>query len=115
VGGSQTGNPQAETSRELIIKTVAKTETADAHNWYEEQKRGLSGEFIAAVESVLGVIQRTPGRYPAVHGEVRKARLARFPNAIYFIWRDDLISVLAIYHAKRDPQRLIERLKGKTT
>ena len=66
------------------------------------------------MESVLGVIQHTPGRYPAVHGEVRKARLTRFPYAIYFIWRDDLISVLAVYHAKRDPQRLVERLHTET-
>lgn len=101
-------------SRELIIKSVAKAETADAHNWYEQQRRGLGGEFLAAVESVLRVIQRNPGRYAPVHGEVRKARLARFPYAIYFIWRDDLISVLAIYHVKRDPQRLVERLKGES-
>lgn len=66
------------------------------------------------MESVLGVIQRAPGRYPAVHGEVRKARLTRFPYAIYFIWRDDLISVLAVYRAKRDPQRLVERLQTET-
>lgn len=99
-------------SRELIIKSVAKTETADAHNWYEQQRRGLGGEFLTAVEAVLVVIQRTPGRFAPVHGEVRKARLTRFPYSIYFVWRDDLISVLAIYHAKRDPQRLIERLEG---
>ncbi len=101
-------------SRELIIKSVAKAEAADAHNWYEQQRRGLGGEFLAAVESVLRAVQRAPGRFAPVHGEVRKARLARFPYAIYFIWRGDLISVLAIYHAKRDPQRLAERLKGES-
>ena len=100
-------------SRELIIRTVAKAEAADAHNWYEQQRRGLGGEFLAAVETVLGVMQRSPGRFAPVHGEVRKARLTRFPYAIYFIWRDDLISVVAIYHAKRDPQRLVERLKSE--
>ena len=97
-------------SRELIIKTVAKAEAAEAHNWYEERRRGLGGQFLLAVEAVLAVIQRTPERFPAALGPARKARLRRFPYAIYYIWREELISVIAIFHAKRDPQILLARL-----
>ena len=96
----------------LVIRKAAKAETAEAYNWYEERKQGLGEQFLVAVEALLSVIQRTPERFPAVLGPARKARLRRFPYAIYYIWRDGRISVIAVYHAKRNPQVLIERLKA---
>ena len=98
-------------SRELIIKKIARVETAEAYDWYEQKRRGLGDEFLGAVEAVLAVIQRTPERFPAVEGPARKARLRRFPYAVHYIVRDNLISVLAVFHAKRDPQILLERLR----
>ena len=97
-------------SRELRIRKAAKAEAAEGYNWYEQRRRGLGDEFLAAVEAVLAVIQRTPERFPVVLGPARKARLRRFPYAIYYIWREELISVIAVFHAKRDPQILLERL-----
>lgn len=97
-------------SRELIIRRAAKLETAEAHDWYDERKPGLGIEFLTAVEAVLAVIERAPDRFPVVFGPARKARLRRFPYAIYFIQRGDLISVIAVFHAKRNPQILLDRL-----
>ena len=88
-------------SRELIIKTVAKAEAAEAYNWYEERRPGLGSQFLLAIEAILAVIQRTPERFAVVLGPARKARLRRFPYAIYYIWREELISVIAIFHAKQ--------------
>ncbi len=102
-------------SRELIIKAVAKAEAAESYRWYEDRRQGLGGQFLMAVEAVLAVIQRTPERFPAVLGPARKARLRRFPYAIYYIWREELISVIAIFHAKRDPQILLDRLASANT
>lgn len=102
-------------SRELIIRQPAKAETAEAYDWYEERKPGLGGEFLTAVEAVLAVIQRAPERFPVVLGPARKARLRRFPYAIYYIWREDLISMIAVFHAKRNPQVLLERLAAEET
>lgn len=102
-------------SRELIIRKAARLEAAEAYDWYEERKHGLGGEFLTAVEAVVAVIQRTPERFPVVLGPARKARLRRFPYAVFYIWRDDLISVIAIFHAKRNPQVLLERLVATGT
>ena len=96
--------------RELLIKTVAKAEAAEGYNWYEERSHGLGDQFLTAMEDVLAVIQRTPERFPVVLGPARKARLRRFPYAVYYIWREELIAVIAVFHAKRDPQILLQRL-----
>ena len=98
-------------SRELIIRKPAKIEAAEAYDWYEQRKRGLGEEFLTAVEAVLAVVQRTPERFAVILDPVRKARLRRFPYAIYYIWQDQLISVVAIFHAKRNPETLLERLR----
>jgi len=39
------------------------------------------------------------------HGRVRRARLQRFPYAVFYVIREDSIDVLAVYHARRRPRR----------
>jgi toxin ParE1/3/4 len=41
--------------------------------------------------------------YPAVHGDVRRALLRRFPYSVFFLVEDDLAIVLAVHHRRRDP------------
>lgn len=44
-----------------------------------------------------------PQQYPVVLKGVRRAVLRRFPYAIYFRERDDLLVVLAVFHGRRNP------------
>jgi hypothetical protein len=36
---------------------------------------------------------------------VRRARHRRFPYSVFYVIRDDLIDVLAVYHGRRRPRR----------
>jgi plasmid stabilization system protein ParE len=56
---------------------------------------------------MLETIQNRPESFPTAYRQARRARLRRFPYAIYFQMRDECISVIAILHASRDHNRLL--------
>ena len=51
----------------------------------------------------LAGVAEAPLRYRAVEGEVRRALLARFPYALFFVADPDRTPVLACLHGHRDP------------
>ena len=93
----------------LVVRAAAEEDIAEAARWYEERSPGLGTEFLRAVDVALAEIARMPQRYPLVRGELRRALLRRFPYAVFFVARADLVSVVACLHARRDPRRWQER------
>lgn len=102
-------------ARKLLIRPEAEAEIVEAHNWYKLQAAGLSSEFLRAVDACLSAIEREPQAYPIVHRQVRRALLRKFPYSIFFVYEqldeeNEQISVLACFHARRDPKQWQERL-----
>jgi hypothetical protein len=77
----------------------------EAYHWYQERRDGLGAEFIATVEACLTSIQSRPLAFPMVFDKVRRALLRRFPYGIFFVMEQDIITVLACFHARRAPAR----------
>ena len=76
----------------------------DACEWYEIRSEGLGNEFRRSLEQVLGGIELYPNMYPALYGEVRRARMGRFPySVIYAAWGNRIV-ILGIFHNRRDPR-----------
>jgi plasmid stabilization system protein ParE len=77
--------------------------------WYDEQRPGLGGEFVAEVTAVLERIAATPHLFPLWPGvsamlePVRRAVMHRFPYGVAFESHLDHILVLAIAHGRRRP------------
>ena len=88
----------------LFVRADAAADIEAAAAWYEERRRGLGGEFVRAVRAALAGIAREPLRFPAARGEVRRARVRRFPYVIFFVPEAERTVVLAILHGRRDPQ-----------
>ena len=80
-----------------------------AHRWYEARQRGLGDAFVGRIDDNLYNISRFPNAYPAVHGEIRRCVLRRFPYSILYIVERARIVVLAIFHERRDPEDWKER------
>jgi len=87
-----------------VVSTKAQREIRDATAWYEEQTRGLSAEFIRAVELNLGYVQRNPLLFTETLPGIRRIGLRRFPYSLFYRIRDEKITVLACLHQHRDPQ-----------
>jgi toxin ParE1/3/4 len=96
-------------SLSVAIRPEAEADLAEAYGWYEGCRKGLGDEFLLSVEALLDSIQRFPQSYPAVHKQVRRALLRRFPYGIFYLVEEETIAVLAVFHASRDPKRWQER------
>ncbi len=89
----------------LIVRAEAEADLAEAFQWYEQQVRGLGDQFLLCVDAVMASIERTPQLYPVVHrGVIRRALTRRFPYGVFFVEGERSVSVIAVAHAKRDPQ-----------
>jgi plasmid stabilization system protein ParE len=92
-------------TREVRLRVDAERDLSDAAAWYEQQLPGLGHQFLDEVLAKLSAIADTPLLFPVVHRRVRRALISRFPFCVYFHIDGDLIVVLAVMHASRDPRR----------
>ena len=96
-------------SHELIVRSVAEAELAEAFDWYQDRVPGLGSDFLLSVDASLNAIARNPLQYPIVHKTIRRALTRRFPYEILFVVEEKRIVVLAIFHAKRNQKHWQDR------
>jgi plasmid stabilization system protein ParE len=97
-------------SRKLIIRPEAEADLSEAFEWYETRVTGLRLEFIHTVDSLFNSIIRNPQAYPVVYKTARRALTRKFPYEVFFLVDADRVIVVAIFHARRSPQRWQERI-----
>ena len=91
-------------SRRLAFTPATNADIADAYDWYDAQRPGLGEEFreeLAVAFTLLGEFSEAG---PAVHFDVRRLLLRRFPYAIYYRVGEREIEVRACLHLHRDPR-----------
>jgi plasmid stabilization system protein ParE len=97
-------------SLQVVFRRAAKDELEEAAAWYEDRQRGLGEEFLNELAEAIDRAARHPERHPIALNDVRRAVLRRFPYAVYFRTRDQVLVVLAVFHARRNP--LIWKRRG---
>ena len=99
----------------MILTVEFKPETAaeaeEAYLWYESRSPGLGSDFVLALDACVTRVQRNPKAYEAVHKEIRRALLKRFPYGVYYLHDEPKLTIYAVFHGKRDPKVLADRLK----
>jgi plasmid stabilization system protein ParE len=95
--------------RSLVFRPSARTEIAEAVDWYERQGIGLGAEFLRALEVTMSSIHHNPKQYQRIHGRMWRAVLRRFPYSILYFSSSEEIVVVGCIHARRDPKRWQER------
>ena len=90
----------------VVVRPRAIDDLRAAKQYYEEQQAGLGRELRQALDVVFRRLQTFPRSAPAVAGYpgVRRALVARFPFAIFYVERAKRIVVLRILHTARDPK-----------
>ncbi len=91
-------------STDVQVSSIAEQDLTDAYLWYEKQSPGLGNDFLLCVDATLNQIQRNPKGFQLVHRNLRRALLRRFPYGVFYIFTDEKVVVLAVFHAKRDPR-----------
>jgi toxin ParE1/3/4 len=90
--------------RRLLIRPEAEAEIEEAYHWYEGQRDGLGADFLLCLEEGLEKLRKNPEMYPVVHKNVRRLLIRRFPYGIFYIARQDVTTILAVFHGHRDPK-----------
>lgn len=86
------------------LSAGAQHDVEDTVAWYEGQRVGLGGRFVAALDRLIDRVFENPQQFPVIETEVRRALVRRFPYAVYFIVSSDHIAVIAVLHVRRYPQ-----------
>ena len=93
---------------QLLIKAEAMQDMAEAFDWYEKERTGLGIEFLDEAEASYNRVIQHPEHYQS-HQNQRIAVMHRFPYKIVYEIERETVVVYAVYHDKRNPERLTER------
>ena len=99
------------TEYRLISEPRADLDVEAAFEWYENERQGLGLEFLDELRAAYNRIADGPLKYQELRGGIRRALLRRFPYAVYFAIEGDVVVVVAVLHASRDPAEW-QRLRG---
>src|ERR1035437_1336320 len=95
---------------ELVIAPEAELDIADAYVWYEGRRAGLGEEFLSSVDACLEGIRRRPEMYPVVHEGYRRSLIRRFPYAVFYEPSEAAVTIYAVFHTSRNPDKWRQRL-----
>ena len=88
----------------IILRLTAQAEFDEAFDWYESQRSGLGVDFIDSLAIVINRINTNPKFYSIIFQDIRRAIVRKFPYAIFYRIEAEQITIIAIFHSKRDPE-----------
>lgn len=91
------------TEYRLTSEPRADLDIESVFQWYENEQQGLGVEFLDELRATYGRVIDGPLKYKELRSGIRRALVKRFPYAIYFAVEGDVIVVLTVLHASRDP------------
>jgi toxin ParE1/3/4 len=94
----------------VILTPAARADIIAAQDWYEARSIGLGGRFRAELTNVVERLADNALHYPLVFRDVHRALVHRFPYALFFVVGQDAVTVIACFHASRDPQQWQRRV-----
>lgn len=98
---------------QLIYHSEVRNDLAEAAGFLEEKRSGLGAAFIADAERTVLSIVENPFRFALLRDGTRRARLDRFPYAVYFDQPDAAtVRILVLTHAARQPGHWYSRRAG---
>ncbi len=94
----------------FVFLSTARKELQDAAQYYNQQIEGLGEDFVDEVHRLAERIAEVPEAAPIVRGEVRIARVQRFPYNVLYRVDGDRVMILLIVHKRRDPESWKHRI-----
>lgn len=96
----------------VVVEPSAQLDLKAAFEWYEDQKKGLGNEFLNSSEIEFKILEENPEIYQVIFEGIRRAPIKRFPFGLFYVIRNLNIHVIAVYHARRDPDGWKKRIYG---
>lgn len=93
----------------LLISLTAKQDISEAFEWYKSKNIEIAEKFEQQTLKAIEEIEDNPFKVQIRYLQVRVAFLDRFPYGIHFIVKDDIITVVAVFHTAQNPERWINK------
>jgi plasmid stabilization system protein ParE len=91
------------TIHRLVADPAADLDVEAAFTWYQNEREGLGQEFLEELRAAYDRIAEGPLKYRDLRSGIRRTLVRRFAYAVYFAVEGEIIVVLAVLHAHRDP------------
>jgi len=88
----------------LIVNPEAEADLAEAKAWYDDRSPRLGDDLLECIEEVFDRLRRAPRLNGEVFQDLRIALVRRFPYSVVCRVDEDQLTVVAIYHTRRDPR-----------
>lgn len=98
--------------RSVVVSDDAVVDIDEARAFYENQERGLGDYFTSCIMSDLEALTFFGGIHSVWFG-YHRALAKRFPFAIYYEVRDELVVVVAVLDMRRDPSAIKKCVSGR--
>jgi len=94
----------------LRILDSAEKDLEEEYRFYERQSSGLGSYFLDSLYSDVDSLLYFSGIHRVVFGHYRLLS-KRFPFAVYYQLREDVVLVMAVLDCRRNPSWIMERLQ----
>ena len=91
---------------------LAREEFLSQLSYYSRVRQELAQRFVAEVDFALAEISRAPERHPFIEAPMRRIRLRKFPFALIYVEKPNVVQVLAVAHLSRKPGYWWRRTQG---
>ena len=88
----------------------ARQELRDAIDYYDSLDSRLGGEFREEVERLISLLLKFPNAWPELSLSTRRCRTKRFPYALIYRIKEEMIEIVAVMHLSREPNYWVDRL-----
>lgn len=95
--------------RKIIVLPFAEQDIKDSVEYCAENQEGLGKEFLIILDQAFHYIESNPHSFPLVKNQIRKFVVKDFPFNVYYIYQEETIYILGVFHNKRDPKDWITR------
>ena len=94
----------------ILVEPEAQLDIREGFTWYESGPAGFGGEFIAELERTFIQVSEFPESRAVETDHARLALLRRFPYVVCYLFENDTIYVVSVFHGHCDPRSWQQRL-----
>jgi len=87
----------------------ARQELRDAIAYYDSLNSRLGEDFREEVERLISLLLKFPNAWPKSSLSTRRCRTKRFPYALIYRTKEEVIEIVAVMHLSREPNYWVDR------
>lgn len=96
-------------SYRLRLRSEAAADIDAAAAWYERRSPNAALGFLQVVRRTLEFVEAAPEQYAVVRADIRRAKLRKYPYALFYYIDGDVVVGIACMHYRRNPRRWFTR------